>query len=143
MGAHCPLHLMKKWHVQIVICMVWNYMWNKKSVRLENDYQTEWKIDMPEGKDGIYMNLWMKGTDGREVFSIKSPPNKAFKGNHGLPYEVGNEPYLTLAARQHGPAWENPFVCVYEPFSSSKGKSITKILVLRMKMIIRNLWVSW
>ncbi|MCM4156941.1 hypothetical protein DHD80_13105 [Gramella sp. AN32] len=104
-----------------------DYMWNKKSVKLDKDYQVEWKIDMPEGEEDVFMNLWMKGTEGREVFSIKSPPNKAFKGGHGLPYEVDEEPYLTFAARQHGAAWERPFVSVYEPFTSGKGKSIEKI----------------
>ncbi|MDO6809770.1 six-hairpin glycosidase [Zobellia galactanivorans] len=104
-----------------------DYMWDKKSVRLEGDYQTEWKIDFPEGQEDVFMNLWMKGTEGREVFAIKSPPNKAFRGDHGLPYEVDKAPYLTLAARQHGPAWEKPFVAVYEPFTSAEGKSIEKI----------------
>ncbi|SDM69213.1 hypothetical protein [Kriegella aquimaris] len=104
-----------------------DYMWDKKSVKLEDDYQAEWKIDMPEGEDDVFMSLWMKGAKGREVFSIKSPPNKAFRANHGLPYEVDKVPYLTLAARQHGAAWEQPFVSVYEPFTSGEGKSIVKI----------------
>ncbi|WP_291787864.1 six-hairpin glycosidase [Maribacter sp.] len=104
-----------------------DYMWDKKSVKLEEDYQAEWKIDMPEGEDDVFMNLWMKGTEGREVFSIKSPPNKAFRGNHGIPYKVDKEPYLTFAARQHGAAWEKPFVSVYEPFTSAEGKSIAAI----------------
>lgn len=104
-----------------------DYMWDKKSIRTNKDYQAEWKIDMPEGEEDVLMNLWMKGTEGREVFSIKSPSNKAFRGNGGLPYEVGNEPYLTIAARQHGEAWEHPFVSVYEPFTSGKGKSVLSI----------------
>lgn len=82
---------------------------------------------MPEGEDDVFMNLWMKGTEGRQIFSIKSPPNKAFRGNGGLPYEVDKEPYLTFAARQHGEAWEHPFVSVYEPFTSAEGKSIASI----------------
>ncbi|MCJ8164284.1 hypothetical protein MKJ04_05470 [Pontibacter sp. E15-1] len=104
-----------------------DYMWDKKSVRTNEDYQAQWKIDMPDGKDDVLMNLWMMGTEGREVFSIKSPPNKAFHGDSGLPYEVGEQPYLTLAARQHGEAWERPFVSVYEPYTSGKGKSIASI----------------
>lgn len=105
-----------------------DYMWDKKSIKLNKDYQAEWKIDMPDGEEDVFMNLWMKGTEGREVFSMKSPPNKAFRGNHGLPYDVDKAPYLTLTARQHGAAWENPFVSVYEPFTSGEGKSIEKIL---------------
>lgn len=103
-----------------------DYMWDKKSVKINDDYQAEWKIDMPKEEDDIFMNLWMKGTEGREVFSIKSPPNKAFK-KHNFPYDVNKQPYLTFAARQHGAAWENPFVSVYEPFTSKEGKSIKKI----------------
>ena len=104
-----------------------DYMWDKQSVRTSDDYQAEWKIDMPEGEEDVFMNLWMKGTQGREVFSIKSPPNKAFRGNGGLPYEVDKAPYLTFAARQHGEAWEHPFISVYEPFTSAEGKSISSI----------------
>jgi hypothetical protein len=104
-----------------------DYMWDKNSIRISEDYQVEWKIDMPEGEDDIFMNLWMKGTEGREVFSIKSPPCKSFKKGGGLPYDVNKKPYLTFAARQHGEAWEHPFVSVYEPFTSSEGKSISSI----------------
>ena len=104
-----------------------DYMWDKKSARTSDDYQVEWKIEMPEGEEDVFMNLWMKGTEGREVFSIKSPPNKAFRGDGGLPYEVSKEPYLTFAARQHGEAWDHPFISVYEPFTSKEGKSIASI----------------
>lgn len=103
-----------------------DYQWDKKSIKSNKDYQVQWKIDRPEGED-VFMNLWMKGTEGREIFSLKSPPNKAFKGNHGLPYDVSKAPYLTLAARQYGEAWEHPFVSVYEPFTSTEGKSIKSI----------------
>ncbi len=104
-----------------------DYMWDKQSLRTGDDYQVEWKIDMPEGADDVFMNLWMKGTEGREVFSIKSPPNKAFRSGSGIPYEVDKDPYLTFAARQHGEAWEHPFVSVFEPFTSKEGKSISSI----------------
>ncbi|MRT93777.1 hypothetical protein [Ancylomarina sp. 16SWW S1-10-2] len=104
-----------------------DYMWDKKSVRTSDDYQAEWKIDRPEGEEDVYMSLWMKGTEGREVFSIKSPSCKSFKDKTGIPYDIDHEPYLTLAARQHGEAWEHPFVSVYEPFTSTEGKSIKNI----------------
>jgi len=104
-----------------------DYMWDKKSVRTNEDYQAEWKIDMPEGEEDVFMNMWMKGMEGREVFSIKSPPNKAFRRGSGIPYEVDQAPYLTIAARQHGEAWEHPFVSVFEPFTSEEGKSIVNI----------------
>ncbi len=104
-----------------------DYMWDKKSVRTNDDYQAEWKIDRPEGEEDVFMNLWMKGTQGREVFSIKSPPCKSFRDKSGIPYDIDHEPYLTIAARQHGEAWDHPFISVYEPFTSHEGKSITSI----------------
>lgn len=105
-----------------------DYMWDKKSIRTHQDYQAEWKIEMPEEQEDVFMNLWMKGTEGREVFTIKSPPNKAFRKGTNIPYDVSKTPYLTLAARQHGAAWDKPFVSVFEPFTASEGKSLSRIL---------------
>ncbi|MDO7171597.1 six-hairpin glycosidase [Mariniflexile sp. AS56] len=104
-----------------------DYQWDKKSIKTNNDYQAQWKIDRPEGEEDVFMNLWMKGSENREIFSLKSPPNKAFKGNSGLPYDVDKAPYLTFNARQFGEAWEHPFVSVYEPFTSTEGKSVASI----------------
>jgi len=103
-----------------------DYMWDKNSVKTDKDYQAVWKMTMPD-KNNIYMNLWMKGYKNREVFSIKSPPCKAFRGDHRIPYEVDKEPFLTVAARQHGEAWNNPFVSVFEPTTENEGKSILSI----------------
>lgn len=104
-----------------------DYMWDKKSTKIENDYQAIWKMSFPDGNN-IYMNLWMKGYEGREVFSIKAPPCKAFRNNREFPYEVDKEPYLTIAARQHGTAWSRPFVSVFEPTTEKEGRSIRSII---------------
>lgn len=103
-----------------------DYMWDKHSVKTSSDYQAVWKMSKPDG-DHIYMNLWMKGYKGREVFSIKAPPCKAFRNNNNFPYEVNKEPFLTIAARQHGEAWKHPFVAVYEPSTEKEGRSIESI----------------
>ena len=73
------------------------------------------------------MNLWMKGYEGREIFSIKAPACKAFRSNHNLPYDVLKEPFLTISARQHGEAWNRPFVSVFEPTTENEGRSIQSI----------------
>lgn len=103
-----------------------DYMWDKQSAKTNDDYQAVWKMSFPDGNN-VYMNLWMKGYAGREVFSIKAPPCKAFRGNQGFPYEVDKEPYLTIAARQHGEAWDHPFVSVFEPTTEKEGTSIELI----------------
>lgn len=103
-----------------------DYMWDKKSVKTDKDYQAVWKMSTPDNNH-IYMNLWMKGYPDREVFSIKAPPTDNFRGNHGVPYEVGKEPFLTIAARQYGEAWTHPFVSIFEPTTENGGKSIESI----------------
>lgn len=104
-----------------------DYMWDKKSAKTSEDYETVWKMSFPDGNN-VYMNLWMKGYNGREVFSVKAPPCKAFRSNHAFPYEVDKEPYLTFVARQHGEAWEYPFVSVFEPTTEKEGRSIASII---------------
>lgn len=103
-----------------------DYQWDKKSIRLEEDYQVEWKMEMPD-EDDVFMHLWMKGAEGREVFSLKSPPCKSFRKGSKIPYDIDKAPYLTLAARQHGEAWNHPFVSIYEPTTSEEGRSIATI----------------
>ncbi|NDW17743.1 hypothetical protein D0T53_02285 [Dysgonomonas sp. 216] len=100
-----------------------DYMWDKQSVKTNEDYQAVWKMSMKDNNH-IYMNLWMKGYPDREVFSIKAPACKAFRNNNNFPYEVNKEPYLTIAARQHGEAWDRPFVSIFEPTTEQEGKSI-------------------
>ncbi|MCD8044723.1 MAG: heparinase II/III-family protein [Tannerellaceae bacterium] len=103
-----------------------DYMWDKQSARTDSDYQALWKMSKPDNNP-IYMKLWMKGYPGRELFSIKAPPCKAFRSNNDFPYEVNTSPYLTLAARQHGEAWKHPFVSVFEPYTGQEGSSIESI----------------
>lgn len=103
-----------------------DYMWDKRSAKTAGDYQATWKMSMPDNNH-VYMNLWMKGYPGREVFSIKAPPCKAFRGNDIFPYEVNKEPFLTIAARQHGEAWNHPFVSIFEPTTEKEGRSIRSI----------------
>ncbi|MNK15560.1 Heparinase II/III-like protein [compost metagenome] len=109
-----------------------DYMWDKRSVKTNNDYRATWKMAMPDSNH-IYMNLWMKGYEGREVFSIKAPAVKSFRANHDVPYALDKSPYLTISARQHGEAWNHPFVSVFEPTTEKDGKSITSISSFEVK----------
>lgn len=103
-----------------------DYMWDKRSAKTDEDYTATWKMSYPDGNN-IYMNLWMKGYPDREIFSIKSPSCKAYRNNNDFPYEVDKSPYLTIAARQHGEAWNHPFVSIFEPTTENEGKSIESI----------------
>jgi len=103
-----------------------DYMWDKRSVKTNKDYQAVWKMTQANGNH-VYMNLWMKGYEGREVFAIKAPPVKSFRSNEGFPYDLKNAPFLTIAARQYGEAWNHPFVSIFEPSTEKEGKSILSI----------------
>lgn len=103
-----------------------DYMWDKRSTSTDEDYEAIWKMPRPDSNH-VYMHLWMKGYPEREIFSIKAPPAKSFRGNGGLPYNPSEVPYLTIAARQHGEAWNRPFVSVFEPYTADEGRSIDKI----------------
>jgi hypothetical protein len=103
-----------------------DYMWDKRSGKTDKDYTATWTMAYPDGNN-IYMNLWMKGYAGREVFSIKAPSCRAFRNNNDFPYDVKNSPYLTIAARQHGEAWKHPFVSIFEPTTQQEGRSIESI----------------
>jgi hypothetical protein len=109
-----------------------DYLWDKKSVKTAEDYQAIWKMIKPTGNH-VYMNLWMKGYPGREIFTLKAPSTAAFRGKHGIPYDVDKEPFLTIAARQHGEAWDHPFVSVFEPTDEKGGKTISSIKSFEIK----------
>ena len=103
-----------------------DYMWDKKSAKTNKDYEAVWKMSMPSGNH-VYMNMWMKGYEGREIFSIKSPPVESIRDKKEIPYDVNTSPSLTLMARQYGEAWNRPFVAIYEPSEENTGKSIASI----------------
>jgi hypothetical protein len=103
-----------------------DYMWDKRAAKTNKDYRAVWKMNQPDSNH-VYMNLWMKGYDGREVFTIKAPPVKSFRSNEGFSYDLKTAPFLTIAARQHGEAWNHPFVSIFEPTTEKEGKSIDSI----------------
>ncbi|WP_243348098.1 heparinase II/III family protein [Parabacteroides sp. FAFU027] len=106
--------------------MAYDYLWDKKSVRSAQDFRAQFAI-RNKGND-VFMNVWMKGQEGREIFNVKSPATKSFKGaSGGLPYDVNKSPLQTLVVRQDGEAWTKPFAAVFEPSSSSAPASVRQI----------------
>ncbi|WP_439334863.1 heparinase II/III domain-containing protein [Thalassobellus sediminis] len=92
--------------------MAYDYMWNKESVKTNADFKGQFSLKMENRT--VNMNLWFKGEENREVFSVMSPKSTAFR--HGpLPKEMNNNPIPTLVVKQNGEAWSRPFVAIYEP----------------------------
>ena len=74
-----------------------------------------------KGGDDISMNLWMKGEPEREVFTALAPMTEGLSRTPHMPYNIKEQPTLTFVARQHGEAWNRPFVAVYEPSTPERA----------------------
>jgi hypothetical protein len=103
----------------------YDYLWNKKSIKLADDFNATFKLSIP-GRGNIFMNMWMKGYPEREIFSVQAPPSRAF-GKGMIPKDIADLPLPTIVARQSGEAWTRPFVAVYEPSASNAPPSIASI----------------
>jgi hypothetical protein len=90
----------------------YNYFKNERSLDFFGDLHGQFVAQLPDGSDHT-MNLWMCGSPNRRVFSLEAPPDHA--GREALPAELNSIPMPTLLVRQKGPAWDAPFIAVYEP----------------------------
>jgi len=98
--------------------MAYDYMWDKKSVKTNQNFKGQFSLKMKERT--VNMNLWFKGEENREIFSVLSPHSTAFR--HGpLPENLNDLPIPTLVVKQNGEAWSRPFVAIYEPAENGKS----------------------
>ncbi|MFL9482926.1 six-hairpin glycosidase [Chitinophagaceae bacterium LWZ2-11] len=106
--------------------MGFDYWYNNKSIITAKDFKAVFKLGIP-GKDSILMNMWMKGDENREVFSVMAPKSTAYGRDGMLPQNIEELPLPTIMVRQNGEAWTHPFAAVYEPASSTGNSSVKKI----------------
>lgn len=104
----------------------YSYIYNKKRAVTSKDVKAGFTIQMPD-KDDITMNLWMKGEEGREIFSALSPMTEGLSRIKDMPYFIKDQPTLTFVARQKGEAWNRPFVAVYEPSTVKEPSCIASV----------------
>ncbi len=103
----------------------YDYLYDEKSIQTTSDINATFQLKMPD-RDSIFMNMWMKGATGREIFTVKSPKSTAI--DRGIvPKEIAELPLPAIVARQYGEAWTKPFVAVYEPSSATQPASIASI----------------
>ena len=106
----------------------YSYLYDKKVAATDKDVKVTFTIDMKD-KDGddISMNLWMKGEPEREVFTALAPMTVGLSRIPGMRYNIKEQPTLTFVARQHGEAWNRPFVAVYEPSTRKEPSAIEAV----------------
>lgn len=106
--------------------MGYDYWWDKKAITSSNDFKARFDLQIP-GRQPVAMNMWMKGYPGREIFSVKAPPSRSWRGNEMIPDSIANMPLPTVVVRQNGEAWNKPFAAIYEPSAGAAGSTINKI----------------
>ena len=106
----------------------YSYLYDKKVAATDKDVKVTFTIDMKD-KDGddISMNLWRKGEPEREVFTALAPMTEGLSRIPGMLYNIKEQPTLTFVARQHGEAWNRPFVAVYEPSTRKEPSAIEAV----------------
>lgn len=104
----------------------YSYIYDKKSAATNKDVKATFTIEMKDGDD-VSMNLWMKGEPEREVFTALSPMTEGLSRTPNMPYNIKEQPTLTFVARQHGEAWNRPFVAVYEPSTKNEPSAIQSV----------------
>lgn len=114
----------------------YSYLYNKKTVTTDKDAKATFDvlltgkgIDDVKAHNGsrITMTMWMEGAPQRELFTALSPVNLEYERMKGQPYDIGHQPVLTFVARQHGEAWNHPFVAVFEPSSEKEPSEIQSV----------------
>lgn len=114
----------------------YSYLYNKKTVTTDKDAKATFDvlltgkgIDDVKAHNGsrITMTMWMEGAPQRELFTALSPVNLEYERMKGQPYDIGHQPVLTFVARQHGEAWNRPFVAVFEPSSEKEPSEIQSV----------------
>ena len=106
----------------------YSYLYDKKVATTGQDVKVTFTIDMKDkGGDDISMNLWMKVEPEREVFTALSPMTEGLSRTPHMPYNIKEQPTLTFVARQHGEAWNRPFVAVYEPSTQKEPSAIQSV----------------
>lgn len=104
----------------------YSYIYDKVSARTGKDVKATFTVKSNEGRD-IYMNMWMQGSDNRDVFSALSPVNMEYERMKNEPYDIDKQPVLTYIARQYGEAWTQPFVAIFEPSDSNEPSEIAEV----------------
>lgn len=79
-----------------------------------------------EGQADNLMRMWIKGSEGQGVFSVKAPESRALSRGTA-PSEVLGKPIPTLVLRRNEEAWNHPFVLILNPFIEGENQVISNV----------------
>ena len=101
----------------------YDYFENEASLVTDATIRAHFPLAM--GSVEVAMDVWVLGGEGRQIFTVEAPANRAARNYVEEIY--WNRPTPTLVVRQKGEAWDRPFVAVYEPFLSSDGARVESV----------------
>ncbi|WP_297089391.1 heparinase II/III family protein [uncultured Draconibacterium sp.] len=101
----------------------YDYLFDEASLKIDNPFKATYNLSI--NNQVVQMNMWMNGSENRELFKVKSPHPEAFRKI--LPEKLEKAPLLTTVVRQYGEAWNKPFVAVYEPSTAKEPATITSV----------------
>ena len=104
----------------------YSYIYDKHSATTSNDVRAQFTTNCADGRQ-ITMTMWMRGSDHRDVFRALSPVNMEYERMANQPYDIIKQPVLTFVARQHGEAWNHPFVAIFEPTDNHEPSEIASV----------------
>ena len=103
----------------------YDYFNDKKGAVYSGDFVA--RFSMPSLlKEKLNVNLWMKGYEGRTIFTVEAPYSRAIHPE-SVPEELYHQPLPTLVVRQTGEAKTRPFVSVIDPFNENEKKNVKSV----------------
>jgi hypothetical protein len=103
----------------------YDYFEKKRTANTDDHFIARFKMSSMLG-DMLYLNIWMKGEEGREIFSVEAPYSRAIS-TESVPEELYRKHLPTLVVRQNGEARTKPFIAIIDAFHESEGKSVKKV----------------
>ncbi|MFC5050625.1 heparinase II/III family protein [Rubritalea spongiae] len=100
----------------------YSYFKNEQSLEYSEGFRARFPFEV--GEEKVAMDLWLLGAEGRTLFKVDAPPNRAAR-NYSR--EIQALPCPTLVVRQAGAAAQSPFVAIYEPYLQQDGAQIRKV----------------
>jgi len=101
----------------------YDYFENEVSLTTNSDFHGHYPLNI--AGDKVAMDLWILGGEGRTVFSVDAPANRAAR--HVYEEKYWNKLIPSLVIRQKGEAWDRPFVAVYEPSLQADNVKIQSV----------------
>ncbi|MBK8500854.1 MAG: heparinase II/III family protein [Saprospiraceae bacterium] len=103
----------------------YDYFSDKMRASYSGDFLAQFSMPSILNKE-LRVNLWMKGDEGRTVFTTMAPYSRAIHPE-SVPEAIYHQPLPTLIVRQDGEALSRPFVTIIDAFNQEEEMGVDKV----------------